>query len=130
MKIISSTSPITVFFLVLPNGISLGFISDALPFSLSRAGFTVATSASIVALGLSAQVWRFLWSPVADLAFTLRRWYAAGLVATSFSLLLLGVTPLRKDTTAILTALAFCSQVAASLIVLPVGGVMAHTVIE
>jgi MFS transporter, PAT family, beta-lactamase induction signal transducer AmpG len=123
-----STSPITIFWLVLSYGISSGFVSVTLPFVLTSAGFPVATSASIVAVGLSANVWRFLWGPIADLTLTLRRWYAVGLVACSATLLLLGLMPLRQNAVAILTAVIFLSQVAGTLVVLPVGGLMAHTV--
>jgi hypothetical protein len=49
-----STDPITFFFLVLPYGISSGFVSVTLPFILTRAGFSVAAAASIVAIGVSA----------------------------------------------------------------------------
>ncbi|MGA2555641.1 MAG: MFS transporter [Verrucomicrobiota bacterium] len=125
-----STSPITFFFLVLPCGISSGFVSVTLPFALTSAGFPVATTASILAIGMSAYVWRFLWAPVADLTLTLRRWYLVGLVACSATLLLLGLTPLRQNAAGILTAMVFLSQVAATLVVLPLGGLMAHTVVE
>jgi hypothetical protein len=40
--------PICLLFLVLPYGISSGFISIMLPFVLTRAGFSVALGASIV----------------------------------------------------------------------------------
>src|SRR5213079_331863 len=99
-----STRPFVFFFLVLPYGISSGFVSITLPFVLTRVGFSVALAASIVAIGVSANLWRFLWGPVADLTLTARRWYLLGLV--------------------------FVSQVAGTLIVLPVGGLMAHTVAE
>jgi hypothetical protein len=56
-----STRPITFFFLVLPYGISSGFVSITLPFVLVRAGFSVALAASIVAIGVSSNLWRFLW---------------------------------------------------------------------
>ena len=59
---------------------SAGFVSVTLPFALTRAGFPVAITASIVALGVSANVWRFLWGPLADLTLTLRRWYVIGVV--------------------------------------------------
>ena len=75
------------FCLVLPYGISGGFASGTVPFLLTQAGFPVALSASIVAIGISANVWRFLWGPVADLTFTLRRWYAIGLTACAVTLL-------------------------------------------
>jgi hypothetical protein len=45
-----------------------------LSFILTRVGFSVATTAAIVAVGVSANLWRFLWAPVADLTLTARRW--------------------------------------------------------
>jgi MFS family permease len=125
-----STKPVAFFFLVLPSGVSSGFASITLSFILVRAGFSVATAASIVAIGVSANLWRFLWGPVADLTLTARRWYLVGLVAASVSLLLLGFIPLEQRMVGIFTILVFISQVAGTLIVLPLGGLMAHTVAE
>jgi MFS transporter, PAT family, beta-lactamase induction signal transducer AmpG len=125
-----STNPLTFLFLVLPYGISNGFVSVTLPFVLVQAGFSVAAAASIVALGLSANIWRFVGAPVVDLTLSLRRWYLLGLGACVATLLLLGVMPLRPETAVILTAVAFLSQVGANLVVIPVGGMMAHTVVE
>ena len=125
-----STRPVTFFFLVLPYGISNGFVSITLPFILTRAGFSVATAASVVAIGLSANLWRFLWGPVADLTLSARRWYLLGLITTAATLFLLGVMPFRQSAIGLLTVTAFISQVAATLVVLPVGGLMAHTVAE
>jgi len=107
---------------------SAGFVNVTLPFVLTQAGFSVAMAASIVAVGISANLWRFLWGPVADLTLTLRRWYLIGLVACAGALLALSVMPLRQSIVAILTGMVFVSQVAATLVVLPVGGMMAHTV--
>ena len=124
----AQTAPFTFFFLALPYGISGGYVAVTLPFVLTRAGFSVATSASIVAIGFSANVWRFLWGPVADLTLTLRRWYAIGVGAGAGTLLFLSFMPLRDN--AVLPAIVLLSQVAGTLVVLPVGGLMAHTVPE
>src|SRR2546422_1059237 len=78
-----STHPFVFFFLVLPYGISSGFVSITLPFVLTRVGFSVALAASIVAIGVSANLWRFLWGPVAGLTLTARRWYLLGLGASA-----------------------------------------------
>ena len=125
-----STRPVTFFFLVLPYGISSGFVSITLPFILTRAGFSVAIAASIVAIGVSANLWRFLWGPVADLTLTARRWYLLGLVTSAPTLLILSLLPLHPGVVGVLMAVVFISQVAATLIVLPVGGLMAHTVAD
>ena len=123
-----SSNPITFGFLVLPYGISSGFVSITLPFVLVREGFSVAAAASVVALGLSANLWRFAGAPVVDLTLSLRRWYLLGLGACVVTLLLLGLMPLRPETAIALTTVAFLSQVGANLVVIPVGGFIAHTV--
>src|SRR5438132_8582768 len=125
-----STHPFVFFFLVLPYGISSGFVSITLPFILTRVGFSVALAASIVAIGVSANLWRFLWGPVADLTLTARRWYLLGLGTSAATLMLLAFLPLHQNAIAVLMAVVFVSQVAGTLIVLPVGGLMAHTVAE
>ena len=125
-----STKPVTFFFLVLPYGISSGFISITLPFVLTRAGFSVAMAASIAAVGVSANLWRFLWGPVADLTLTARRWYLLGVATAAATLLLLGFIPSQHNAIGLLVAAVFISQVAGTLIVLPVGGLMAHTVAD
>lgn len=122
--------PITFFFLVLPYGISSGFVSITLPFVLVRAGFSVALAASVVAVGVSANLWRFLWGPVADLTLTARRWYLLGLGTSAATLLVVGLIPLQQNAIAVLMTVVFISQVASTFIVLPVGGLMAHTVAE
>ena len=85
-----STHPFVFFFLVLPYGISSGFVSITLPFILTRVGFSVALAASIVAIGVSANLWRFLWGPVADLTLTARRWYLLGLGTSAATLVIAG----------------------------------------
>jgi PAT family beta-lactamase induction signal transducer AmpG len=130
MRKSEATAPLTFFFLVLPYGISSGFVSITLPFVLTRGGFSVATAASIVAIGVSSNLWRFLWGPVADLTLTARRWYLIGLTTSAATLLILAFIPLHQNAVGILMSVVFVSQVAATLIVLPVGGLMAHTVAE
>lgn len=125
-----STAPFVFFLLVLPYGMSSGFVSISLPFILTRAGFSVATAASIVAIGVSANLWRFLWGPVADLTLSARHWYILGLATAAATLLLLGFVPLQQNAVGVLMTVVFISQVAGTLIVLPVGGLMAHTVAE
>ena len=129
-QVARATSPFAFFILVLPYGISGGFASITLPFVLTQAGFPVALSASIVAIGISSNIWRFLWGPVADLTLTPRRWYLLGLAAGAVTLLVMSLMPLRQSAVAMLAAVVFLSQVAATLIVLPLGGLMAHTVAD
>ncbi len=124
----NSAPPLLFFILALPYGISFGFVTITLPFVLTKAGVSVATTAGIVAIGMSAYVWRFLWGPVVDLTFSLRRWYLIGLVAACGSLVLLGTVPPKAG--ALLTSIVLLSQVATTFMVNPLGGMMAHTVAD
>src|SRR5437868_13547701 len=111
-----STHPFVFFFLVLPYGISSGFVSITLPFVLVRAGFSVAMAGSIAAVGVAANLWRFLWGPVADLTLTARRWYLLGLATAAATLFVLGFIPLQQSAVALLIAAVVISQVAWTLI--------------
>ena len=88
----------------------------------------MATTASIVATGVFASVCPFLFGPMVDLTLTLRRWYVLGLCLAATLIFLVTLIPFEH--VAMLTLIVFLSQLAATLIALPVGGLMAHTVDE
>ncbi|NCD68256.1 MFS transporter [Mucilaginibacter agri] len=125
---LTQTAPVAIFFLVLPYGISSGFVAVTLPFLLVQHGFSVAATASITALGLSANLWRFLWAPLTDLTLSLHKWYLIGTVLCALTLLLICGIPLKVASSFWLTVIVFISQIAATLVVSPVGGFMASTV--
>jgi MFS transporter, PAT family, beta-lactamase induction signal transducer AmpG len=126
----TTANPVIFMFLVLPSGISQGFIAVSLPFILTQNGFSVAAAASITALGISSNIWRFVLAPMTDLSFTLNKWYFAGNILCGITLSFLCFIPLEPGSIGILTAFVFLSQVAANLIVAPVGGFMAKTIAE
>ena len=73
------TQPFYIFFLVFPVSISQGFVTVALPYLHTQHGFSVAEAAGIVAVGFSANLWRFLWGLVVDLFLSLRSWFGLAL---------------------------------------------------
>lgn len=95
---------------------------------LVQNGFTVAAVASITALGLSSNLWRFAWAPMTDLTLTLHKWYWIGVIFCAVSLLALCFIPLNFKLTALLTVVVFISQIANTFVIAPVGGFMAKTV--
>jgi PAT family beta-lactamase induction signal transducer AmpG len=122
------TGPHNIFFLMLPAGISFGFNTVTLPYLLTQNGFSVAFTASIVAIGASASLFRFIWGPVIDLSLSLRKWFWVGALVCIASLLLLSITPLALNGATWLTLIVFISQVAANFLMVPVGGIMAHRI--
>ncbi len=124
------TKPYYIFFLMMPTGISQGFVSVALPFLLTKNGFPVAMTAGIVAIGLSANLWRFLWGPVVDITLSLRKWFWIGLVSSVTTLLLLCFIPFSIKGATFLTIIVFISQVASTITLLPVNGIIAKSINE
>jgi MFS transporter, PAT family, beta-lactamase induction signal transducer AmpG len=122
------TKPFYIFLLVLPAGISFGFVSVALPYLLIHRGFSVEATAAIVSIGVSANLWRFVWGPVADLTLTIRKWYGIAVAACVITLLLLCSIPFTTKGSVLLTVIVFISQIAATFVMLPVGSIMANRI--
>ena len=124
------TKPFYIFFLVIPQGLSQGFVTVALPFLLTQHGFSVATTAAIVSLSVFANVWRFLWGPIVDLSLSLKKWYWIGLAISMSTLMLLCFAELTEKNCLILSILVFLSQVAGTFTLLPANAFMAKRIEE
>src|ERR1700676_74816 len=116
----ASTAPFTFFVLTLPYGLGSGFGGLWISFALTRAGFPVALTASIVATGFAADLFRFLYAPVFDLTLTLRRWYLIGVSSCVTATITLGTLPLGRSAAAAITVLVFVSGVSTTLVMNPV----------
>jgi len=83
-----SPHPSVFLLLNLPFGITSGYIVVAIPFLVTRAGLSVLTAASIVGIAITPKALKVLWSPVADVCLTLKRWYVIGATLAGGMLLL------------------------------------------
>ena len=119
-----------MFSLIMPMGISQGFVTVALPFLLTQQGFPVALTAGIVAIGLSANLWRFAWGPLIDLSLSLQKWYWLSFMACIASLLALCFIPFTVKGAGLLSVVVFISQVSATVTLLPINGFIAKRVKE
>lgn len=126
----TTANPVTFLFLVLPYGISSGFLAVTLPYLLVNNGFSVAEAAAITAIGLTANVWRFIWAPLADMSLSLHKWYLIGTGLCAIAFFMLSFTPVEKDSKTILTIIVLFLQMAATMVISPVGGFMAKTIRE
>ncbi len=128
MSFAQHIKPYYIFFLVLPAGISGGFVTVVMPFLLTKNGFPVAVTAGIVAIAISANVWRFIWGPVVDISLSLKKWFWIGSISSTALLLLLCFIPFTVKGAVLLSGIVFISQVAATITLLPVNGFMANRI--
>lgn len=122
--------PYSIFFMVMPYGISSGFVTIILPYVLKQNHFSVVQIAGIVSVGVSANIWRFFWGPLADITLSLKRWYWIGVGCCLMMILMLSFIPFNIHNIALITIAVFLSQVAATFVVLPLGGIMAKRIAD
>src|SRR5882672_8908034 len=64
------THPSAFMFLIVPFGALGGYLSVAVAYLLKRGGISVEEIATLVALSLLPQTWKFLWAPITDTTLT------------------------------------------------------------
>lgn len=115
------------FFLNLPFGATSGFVTVALAYAVSHAGFDDDVVAGLVAMNLLPHTWKFLWAPVVDMTLTRKRWYRYANLLSCVTLAAMGLVPIEAGTIGLLTAIAFMNSVFISFLGMSVEGLMAHT---
>ncbi len=121
MKTTRTVNPFYFFFLSIPGGISFGLVSVTLPYILVQHGFSVGQAAGVTAIGLSANLWRFLWAPIVDLTLSLNKWYIIGVSLCASLLVSISLVPLDTAYKSLLVVVIFIFQVAATFSVASVG---------
>jgi len=118
--------PLIYLILILPFGVSTGFVTVTLAYQLSQAGVDAANVAVVVAAGLFPQTWKFLWAPIADTTLTRKTWYLIGAVLTAVAILACGLVPVGADWLLTLTALVLVMNVANTFVAMSTEALIAH----
>ena len=67
--------PFLFTILILPMGVSVGFVSVTLGYLLSEAGVSVEKIAALVGATLLPHVFKFIWAPLVDTTLSFKKWY-------------------------------------------------------
>ena len=118
--------PIVFLFLYLPFGVISGFVTVTFAYLYSRAGISVEAIAALVAASLLPQVFKFLWAPLVDASFTLKKWYLVSGVVTAASILMMGILPIKESSLPLLTIIVIGANVASSFLGIAVNSLAAH----
>jgi PAT family beta-lactamase induction signal transducer AmpG len=112
------------FFLVLPYGVSFGFVSVALPYVARERGIGIGAIGAVVAAAFVPHSLKVLWAPVVDTTLGRKTWYLVALailVAGTFASMAMPITP---STLGALTAVVVASQVGLTLLYMACEGVL------
>lgn len=122
--------PFVFTVLILPMGVSSGYVTVTLGFLLSQAGVSVEKIAGLVAASLLPHIFKFLWAPLVDSTLTYKRWYRLASVAGFTGIVATGVVPFKVSSIPHLTVLVFLWSLAITFLCMATEGLMAYDVPE
>ena len=118
--------PFIYLILILPFGVSSGFVTVTLAYQLSHSGVDVALVAIVVAIRHFPQTWKFLWAPIADTTLTRKAWYVIGAMLTAAGILACGAVPIDAAWLPVLSALVLVTSVASTFVAMSTEALIAH----
>jgi len=111
-----SAHPIVFLFLVLPFGIVSGYATITLGYLLSTNGVSVEAIATLAGASLIPSVIKFLWAPLVDTTFSLKKWYIASAIMSAAGLLAIGLIPAKESSLSVLFLVIFLANIAVSFL--------------
>jgi PAT family beta-lactamase induction signal transducer AmpG len=112
--------------LILPFGVSGGFLTVTLAWLLNAAGVAPTEVATLIALAYVPHTWKFFWAPVIDLAWQRRAWYVLGALGCALGTAALGSLPAGAPSLPLMGAIVLATNLAATLVGMAVESLMAH----
>jgi PAT family beta-lactamase induction signal transducer AmpG len=89
--------PVVFMFLTLPIGISSGYFGITLIYLFSNVGIAIEQMAELGAISTIPLIMSFLWSPIIDSTWSLKKWYLLGTVTTSVCMLFAAVISIKTS---------------------------------
>jgi len=120
------THPSAFMFLIVPFGALGGYLSVAVAYLLKRGGISVEEIATLVALSLLPQTWKFLWAPITDTTLTRKGWYLIGSVLSAVGVLFTGALPATKASLPLLSTIVLTSSFGCTFLAMAVESLMAY----
>jgi MFS family permease len=121
--------PVVFLALIVPFGLTSGFVSVTLGYQLTQRGVSAIDVAAVIALSYLPHTWKFLWAPLVDTTLTRKRWYAMSALACGLGLCLAGAATDRAPISLLLlNSLLLAGNFAATLLGMSVESLMAVTV--
>lgn len=113
--------------LIIPFGVSSGYVGVTLAYQLKQAGASVEQIAALVALGVLPHTWKFFWAPVVDTTLTQKKWYLLSGSLCVAGIAAMGFFPATKAGLAVLSTVTFLSSLATTFLGMAVESLMAYS---
>jgi PAT family beta-lactamase induction signal transducer AmpG len=111
-----SSHPIVFLFLFVPFGMVSGYLTVTLAFLYSKAGITPAMIADLVASMLLPQIFKFLWAPLVDVTWSVKKWYILSTFLTAATIFVTGILPVKASVWPVLTVLIILASLASTFV--------------
>ncbi len=121
-----SLHPSVFLFLLLPYGVTSGYVTVTLGKLLANAGVSTEAIATLIAISLLPQTWKVLWAPLIDATLTRKRWYWMAAIVTGVGMAGTGFVSADAEGLELVTILVFGFNVAASFQCMAAESLMAH----
>ena len=116
------------FVLVIPYGVSFGFVSVALPYLAREKGVPVDVISGVVAAAYVPHGLKVLWAPLVDTTLTRKAWYAIALALLAVGTFAMLAMPISVSSIPALKAVVVASQVGLTLLFMACEGVLGRAV--
>jgi PAT family beta-lactamase induction signal transducer AmpG len=120
------TNPVIFTILMLPFGIISSYVTTTLVYLFSKAGISVEAVAGLAAVSLIPQIFRFLWAPLIDTIFTVKKWYLAGTVLSALCMIIMAVIPIKAASIGLMLIAIFVANCVVSFSSMSVACFAAH----
>lgn len=121
-----SPHPLFLAAMMIPYGVTGGFVTVTFVYLLSHAGVSVQAIGAAVALYISMSAWKVLWAPLVDAFGAYRGWYAFGAIGSCLAILALSFIPIKAGAMGALTLLFLTTGFFQSLSAMANDGLVAH----
>ncbi len=122
--------PIVYMFLMLPFGITGGYVTITLAFLFGKIGVSMSNIAGLATAILLIGIFKFLFGPLVDGFLTLKKWCLISGIFTAIGMLALGILPLKESSLTPLFWIILAGNVAVSILGIAINGLAAHNVPE
>lgn len=113
-----------------PFGALGGYIAVTIAYLLGQEGVSAEAIATLVAVSVVPNTWKFAWAPLADTTLSRKAWYTLGTLATAIGCAAMGFVPATAAGLPLLTTIVFVVSAANTFTSIAADGLIAYATEE